>query len=93
MGLDDETEMESEPEIDDFPLLTFISPQKRTIEMLGTEDSQNTYLIQKEDVPTQNSTLMKCQRSTKPHGTIEEMESLCPGAESGFLARLDLQLH
>ncbi|POS81867.1 hypothetical protein EPUL_006043, partial [Erysiphe pulchra] len=81
MDLDDETETESEPENDDFlPLGSTIS-HKRTAEMLTTDENQDNSCTQKKDLSTQNSGLLNF---VGPY--LEEIETQCLGAGSGFLA-------
>ncbi|KHJ30024.1 hypothetical protein EV44_g4105 [Erysiphe necator] len=88
MDLYDETETESEPKNDDFPPLDSTISHKRTADMLTTDEKQDNICTQKEDMSTQNSMLMIKARGllnlVGPY--LEEMETQCPGAGSGFLA-------
>ncbi|POS83267.1 hypothetical protein EPUL_005854 [Erysiphe pulchra] len=84
--LDDETETETEN--DDFPSLGSTISDKRTAEMLTTDENQDNNCTQNEVVSTQNSILMIKARGllnlVRPY--LEEIETQCPGAGSGFLA-------
>ncbi|KHJ32942.1 hypothetical protein EV44_g3966 [Erysiphe necator] len=83
-----ESELKSEPEVDDFPLLPFAPLLKRTFESLILLDSiYNIANNQAEDPPPQNSNLMKKAGGhlnlVGPY--LEEMEIDCPEAGAGYL--------
>ncbi|KHJ33478.1 hypothetical protein EV44_g4315 [Erysiphe necator] len=84
-----ESELELESKADGFPLLPSTPLLKRTYESSSLLDSiYSKANNQAEDLPQQNSNLMKKARGllnlVGPY--LEEMEIDCPGAGAGFLA-------
>ncbi|KAF5183262.1 reverse transcriptase [Thalictrum thalictroides] len=88
MDIVDETESQ-EPEIVDFPQLASVNLLKRNADTISLADeTQDTICLDKVDLTTHNSTLMRKARGlldiVGPY--LEEMELDCPGAGSQFLA-------